>query len=168
MNRFKFNRYLQEFPFVSGVSTRALNALDCDSFAVKRITKELLDKTPKYDGATGSLVGIDDGEEIFFVVNGTLAGPVQTDGSVIHNEAHSDNENWDGETVLEAIDRLKIAPDTITHIVSFEYGYEVLDHYSQGNYRLTIYKAPVGFTIADYVKEAIEKADNEVKAECAF
>lgn len=169
MNRFKFLAMVEEFPFLDEVLGEQSDYQNCDGIVVKRATKELVGTIPQYQGATGSLVGIDDGERFSFVLkdNSVIQNAVQDSGNVTHNEAHTDNEYWGGETILEAIDRHHVST-MLTHIVLVEYGYNVRDHYSLPNYRITIFKPAKDFSWADLIEEAKEKFKVEVLAEANF
>jgi hypothetical protein len=167
MNRFKFNAFVEEFPFLSELIPDS--PIDCDSIKIKRATKELMGHKPYYRGATGSLVGINDDEDVSFILNdGTIIeDAVQSELSVTHNEAHRDNEYKDGETVLEAIDRHSVT-DTLKYIVSHEYGYNIESHYSQPNFRVTIFKPSREFNWVTLIVAAQRKALEEVQAEANF
>jgi len=168
MNRFKLDAIREEFSCVAYL-TMDKEATDVDSVEVKRVDANLLNTTPSYSGATGSMVGIDEGEKFHFVLeDGTvLEDAVKNEGSCHHNEAHWDNESWTGETVLEAIEKHGVG-DTIVLIVQERYGHEIQDHYSIGGLDFIVYKAPKGKTIADYLEEARVKAMETVKAEVNF
>ena len=185
MNRMKFNACLKEFPFLKELVDQQRDPINCDGIKVARISQDLISQTPHYEGATGSLVGIDNGERFDFVLrNGQIIkDAVRASGDVVHNEAHTENENYDGETILEAIDRAGVV-DTLEYIIKMEYGYNIRDHHSQGNYRMTVYKeAKVlvwlklqndrvqrgqSFSLAEAIAAANEEALSQVKAEATF
>lgn len=174
MNKFKFDAMVEEFPFLSQVlkhdrgNNQQRDHLDCDGISIKRTTRELMEHTPSYQGATGSLVGINDGERFDFVLDdGIIRNAVHDSGYVTHNEAHQDDEQWNGETVLEAIVKHGVA-DKLAYIVRLDYGYNVQDHYSQRNYQVVIFKPAKDFTWQELVDEAKAKALAEVQAEANF
>lgn len=167
MNRFKYQAFMDEFPGVERLAWG--NVLDCDSIKVKRMDEALMDHVPHYDGATGSLVGIEDKEVISFVLHdgSLIEDAVSRSGYVVHNEAHRDNEEWEGETVLEAIDRHQVA-DRLLLIVSVEAGYNILDHHSQRNWRMTLYKPSESLSIKQAIRNARDQARERVQIEGAF
>lgn len=145
-----------EFPFVHRDRVEVAR--------VERVTKELLESTPHYRGATGSLVGIRDDEQ-FLLLNADLSviGRVRQERDVIHNEAHWDNEFEYGETVGEAIARLGCAQE-VGYILRRHTGYDVCDHFSVGGYSVTLYKLPHGWTITNWVDEQCQCARNHLSA----
>lgn len=172
MNRIKFNAYLKEFPFLEECNIRwnhQRESINCDEIKISRIGRELLDYTPSYNGATGSLVGIDDGERFDFILKDgqIIKDAVAASGHVTHNEAHTDDEHLTGETVLEAIDREDVA-ENLEFIVKVCYGYNIRDHYSLSNYSMTVYKAAKDFSLADAIAAANKEALSQVKAEANF
>ena len=173
MNRMKFNAYLKEFPFLEQCNTRwedlAGDPINCDAIKVARISQELLDYTPRYDGATGALVSIDNGERFDFILRDgrVIRDAVRASGDVVHNEAHTDDESYDGETLLEAIDRKGVI-GTLKYVVKMSYGYNIRDHHSQGNYTMTVYKEAKDFSLADAIAAANEDALAQVRGEANF
>ena len=170
ISKMKFDAYVEQFPVLAEVFAELrVKAEDCDRIEVARADANLMSHTPQYSGATGSLVGVDDGESIAFVLEdgSIIRDAVKTAGYCRHNEAHTDDESWSGETVLDAIYRHSVA-DTLTLIVSVRYGYNIRDHYSERDWQAAVYKAPKGFTYRDVVDEARAKALAEVRAEAEF
>jgi hypothetical protein len=168
----KFNAFMKEFPFLiecTKWNDTQGNSLDCDSIKIANITSDLLAHSPRYKGATGSLVGIDNGERFDFVLSDgqIIKNAVASGGSVIHNEAHTDNEYYDGETVLEGIDKHQVAK-CLAFIVKISYGYNIRDHHSLNNYSIIIYKPAKNFALIDIIAAANEKALADVRAEADF
>lgn len=168
MNRFKFHAFLEEFSFLKEL-VGDTDPVEIDGISVKRMDGNLFFRIPQYEGATGSLVGIDNGDAVHFILKdgGILEKVVKTAGFCRHNEAHTDDEDWSGETILEAIEKHDIS-DSLAYIVWEEYGYEIRNHYSEGGLRFSIYKPPKGKRVQDYLEEARKKAIQEVKAESNF
>ena len=177
MNRFRLQVFLKEFPFLKDLVNKGE---EVDSIQVKRMDKNLFGIRPTYHGATGSLVGIDEGEIVHFLVKSQgitmgirgellemLRDCVRNSGYVTHNEAYRDNESWDGETILEAIDRLDCA-ENLRIIILEEYGDNIRDHYSIGGLRFTIYKPAKGVSVKQLLVETKSKAQEEVQAESNF
>jgi hypothetical protein len=170
ISKIKFDVYVEQFPVLAEVFAELrVKAEDCDRIEIARADVNLMTHAPQYSGASGSLVGIDDGERIAFVLDdgSVIHDAVKTSGYVRHNEAHTDDESWSGETVLDAIYRHSV-PDTLALIVSVRYGYEVRDHYSEDNWSAAVYKTPKGFTYRQIVDEARARALAEVQAESEF
>jgi hypothetical protein len=166
MNRFKYEAFLDEFPFLESL---ALGCAICKKISVKRVTRELLQKVPHYSGATGSLVGIDDSEVVHFILNdGTIIrDAVAQSGDVVHNEAHTDNEYWEGETILEALYRQEVSP-MLAYIVIVHSGYIIQDHRSQPDWCATIYKPARDIDLGDLITQERDSALQQVKAEANF
>ena len=168
MNRFKFDALLKEFPFLKEL-VKDKDPVEIDGIWVKRMDKSLFARVPQYEGATGSLVGIGNGEAVHFILqDGTvMQNAVKDEGVCTHNEAHQDNESWNGETVLEAVERHNVG-EKIAYIVWEDYGYDIRDCYSVGGLDFTIYKPPKGKKVLDYLEAARKKAAEKVKAESNF
>ncbi|MHA1216264.1 MAG: hypothetical protein ACTSPX_02920 [Candidatus Thorarchaeota archaeon] len=168
MDRFKYQAFLEEFPFLTEIIGEG-DPLDCEGITVKRIDNELLKKVPRRSIATGSCVGIDDREVVSFILADStiLENAVRDGGSAIHNEAHTDNEYWDGETILEAIDRHNVG-DNLSYIVVVREGYNVRDHYSEPSWCCTVYKPGRNINLAEVIAEEKAKALEMVRAEANF
>lgn len=167
MNRFKFQAFYEEFPFLTECNQKGPH--HCDGIEIKRATLTLMSYVPAYSGATGSLVSIDYGERFDFILSdgSVIIDAVKDGGHCRHNEAHTDDESWSGETILEAIDRHKVA-NTLSFIVKTEYGYRIRDHRSGPEYGIAIFKPSREFTWGKLTKDAKQKALTEVQAEAKF
>lgn len=170
MNRFRIDALLREFWWLNctdGDYEPLVDASKIEEAAVSRIDKDFLERTPKYDGATGSLVDIDDSEQILLCdQHGFVLTKVKQSGCCHHNEAHRDNESWDGETVGEALLRLE-DPNSVVYAVLIHTGYEIRNHHSVGGYRVVVYKSPKGFTLREWVEEQKRRASEKLSAEIA-
>jgi len=168
MNRFKYDAFLREFPFLEDIFD-GFQCSDCDSIGIERIDSNLLNYVPSEKLATGSLVGIRDIERVDFVLRSwdVVICAVRPSGSAVHNEAHCDNESWSGESVLEAIYRRGLDQE-IEYIIKVESGYKVRDHHSLANWCATIYKPASGDLISDLLAEARDAAAAEVAAALEF
>lgn len=166
MNRFKVRAFFTQFPFLTtGDKPIVRDTEKVEEVAVSRIDKDFLGKEPKYDGATGSLVGIDDSERIYlFDQDGNLLVEVKQGGYCHHNEAHMDNESWNGETVGEALLRRTDPAQQVHYAVVVHTGYEIQNHHSVGGYSVTAYKPPKGFTLPEWVEEQERRAKAQVEA----
>lgn len=163
ISQMKYNAFCKEFPFLHHV---ALDGV-CDSIKVKRMTPDFLNSTPRIDGGTGSLVSIEDGEYITIVTpSGVQVNAVKQSESWIHNEAYTDNESWQGESILDALYRLQA--EDCTFIVKVSGGYNINDHCSRDNWQATIYKPAKDITIGELIAQAVARAEAQVKAEAAF
>ncbi len=173
MNKFKTQAFFREFPFLTKEQqTNDISFVLCpnvdevEEVFVSRIDKDFLKRVPQYSGATGSLVGIDDEESICLLdKNGDFLTSVKQGGDCIHNEGHTDDEHWDGETVGEAL--LQTNPEEVHYAVLIHTGYEIQDHHSVGGYSMTLYKPPKGFSLPEWVKEQEKRAEELIKAQVA-
>ncbi len=167
----KFKRYYQEafvsqFSFLFHGENPVANGWLVEEVRVSRVDEALLEKTPMYDGATGSRVGIDDNEKIFlFDKEGNLLTEVEQAGYCRHNESHCDDEEWDGEAVGEAL--LRVDAKDVYYVVTVHTGYRIRDHHSVGGYSVTLYKPPKGFSLPEWVKERRRRAAQAISAEIA-
>lgn len=167
MNRYQINAFFSQFWFLTtGDKPIIPDIYNVEEVAVSRINKDFLGKKPKYDGATGSLVGIDDSERIYLLdLDGNMLVEVKQGGSCHHNEAYTDDEEWDGETVGEAL--LRTDPAQVHYAVVVHTGYKIRDHHSVGGYRVTAYKPPKGFTLPEWVEEQKRRASEQIAATIA-
>lgn len=134
---------------------------------VTHMTPELMEVRPRYEGATGDLVDLDDDDAYFLLADDlSLLGEVRQDRYVHHNEAHQDDEHFDGETLGEAIARLGCA-EQVCYVLQRHVGYKIRDHHSVGGYSVTLYKVPKGWTISGWVAEQRRRAEVSIVAETA-
>ena len=166
MNRFKYQAYLEEFPFLKEI----IGEETPDNITIKRADENLLRIIPQYSYHDGSMGESRHEEKIHFVLNdGTIiSDAVKQDGSETSNYAHSQSRYWEGETILEAIDRHGVA-DTLQYIVQDIYN---LDDWSGQEYdctwRIVLYKTPRDTNFREEISKAKAKALAEVKAETDF
>lgn len=175
MNKFKYEAMKTEFPALVAAIQNASVRDDsrwCENIAVKRITPELLGKTPQRYTVDGSLVGVDEGDVVFqaFSPKGTKDDWFLMECAAEYtrrsNYAHDDGGHTPGETILESIGKTSDEPDLI---IWFEYGMEYENHYSTSTWRATIYKpAQSGPTMTEMIAEARRKAAEEVATEATF
>ncbi len=138
-----------------------------EEISVERIDRNFLERKPQYDGATGSLVSIDDDKRIYLVsASGHLLAEVAQEWYVRHNEAYVDDESREGETVGKAIAWLE-NPDSVEFALVVHTGYEIENHHSIGGYRVTVHKPPKGFTLQEWVDEQERRADAMLQASIA-
>jgi len=149
MNKFKVRAFFEEFEFLQKIA----EAEGAEEVYVKRIDENFLKRVPIYSGATGSLVDITDSEKIFLLdKDGNVLTEVKPSVDIRHNEAHWDDESWDGETVGEAIGDLD-NPNEVLCAILIHRGFKIRDHHSIGGYSLTVYKPPKSFTLLGWIKE---------------
>ena len=166
MNRFKLQAYCNEFPFLQDLIGDEIP----DSVRIKRADENLLKVVPQYSYHDGSMGITKMDERVHFILNdGTIIkNAVEQKGHTSSNYAHSQERSWDGETVLEAIDRHGVA-ESLTFI-AVEYYY--LDDWSGGEYTreytLTIYKTPKNTTFGAEIEKARAQALAEVRVEADF
>jgi hypothetical protein len=166
MNRFKYQAYVQEFPFLHDLIGGEIP----DSVRVKRADENLLKVVPEYYYRDGSLGVTERSENVHFVF---------TDGSILHdavkqsghtssNYAHTQTREWRGETVLEAIDRHGVAESLAFIVVERNY----LNDWEGGHYEkeheFTIYKTSKNTTFGAEIEKARAQALAEVRAEVDF
>ena len=166
MNRFKLQAYKQEFPFLEEI----IGDTNPDSVRIKRVDENLLKIIPQYYYHDGSMGISETDEKVHFVLaDGTIIkNAVEQAGHTSSNYAHSQTKEWEGQTVLEAIDQHGVA-DKLQYIVVEYYD---LDDWSGGEYKreytLTIYKAPKNTTFGAEIEKARAQALAEVRAEADF
>ncbi len=166
MNRFKFQAYLQEFPFLKDIIGDNIP----DSVHIKRADENLLGFVPRYSRHYGSMGQTVTDEKVHFVLaDGTIIeDAVRERGHTSSNYAHIQTKEWEGETVLEAIDRHGVA-DKLQYIVTEKY---YLDDWEGGifeeEYDVIIYKAPKNTTFGAEIEKARAQALAEVRAEADF
>lgn len=166
MNRFKLQAYMKEFPFLQDLIGDEIP----DSVRIKRADENLLKVIPRYYYHNGSLGVTELSEKVHFVLQ---------DGSILHdavngcghtssNYAHTQDQYWKGEAVLEAIDRHGVA-ESLTFI-AVEYYY--LDDWSgqeyTKEYTFTVYKTPKNTTFGAEIEKARACALAEVRTEADF
>ena len=166
MNRFKYQAYVQEFPFLQDIIGDEIP----DSVRVKRADENLLKVVPKYYYHNGSMGITEMDEKVHFILNdGTfIKDAVKQSGHTSSNYAHSQTKEWEGETVLEGIDRHGVA-GTIAFIVVEKY---YLDDWSgqeyTKEYTFTVYKTLKGTSFGAEIEKARAQALAEVRAEADF
>ena len=169
MNRFKYQAYRQEFPFLIDIIADEFNLIP-DSVRVKRTDENLLKIIPRYYHHDGSMGQTEQDERVHFVL---------TDGSIIHDAvnrsghtsssyAHFQTREWEGETVLEAIDRHGVAENLafIVHDVFNLDDWEGQTYYR--SWEIVIYKTPKGTSFGAEIEKARARALVEVRAEAGF
>lgn len=164
MNRFKINAFFKEFPFLASLVG---DVSWVEEVRVSRIDHNFLEYVPKYEGATGSLVGIEDSERIYLLSKeGKILAEPRQSLDISHNEAHTDDEEEEGETVGEALAYLE-DPNAVTYAVSIHTGYRIRDHHSVGGFSVVVYKPPKRFTLKEWVEEQERRAKEILDAEIA-
>jgi len=158
--KFEIAAFFERFPFLLASTTRGVEHVE-----VKRVDIGLLECTPKFEGATGAMVDIQDSDEILLLnAAGELLAEVAQGGRCVHNEAYTDDEELDGETVGEAL--LRIDPAAVAYIVRHHTGFEIQDHESVGGNELTVYLPGVDMEkwLAGKLQTAREKLSGEVES----
>ena len=167
MNRFKFQAMVEEFPFLA-----ELKASEEDGIKVKRLDEKVLTYTPQEYQYTGSLVN-DWGHDRWHAV--------MADGTVIENfvkagydfqsnYAYEGGRHDEGESVLEALDRLIAEQDAEPAFLVNEWANH--DDTSGRDYRhvqgFTVYKPGRDVNIAALIQAAKDKAKSGVAIETDF
>jgi hypothetical protein len=166
MNRFKYQAYVQEFPFLQDIIGDEIP----DSVRVKRADENLLKVIPKYYYHNGSMGVSKLSAKVHFVLQdgSILHDAVKQSGHTSSNYAHSQTKEWEGETVLEAIDRHGVA-DQLQYIVQDVFD---LDDWEGQEYHcsweMVIYKTPKGTSFGAEIEKARAQALAEVCTEADF
>ena len=166
MDRFKYQAYMQEFPFLQDIIGDEIP----DSVRVKRTDENLLKIIPRYYYHDGSMGRTKVEERVHFILadGSILCDTVRQSGHVSSNYAHSQLREWEGETVLEAIDRHGVA-ENLAFIVQDVFNMD--DWEGQTYYRsweIVIYKTPKGTSFGAEIEKARARALVEVRAEAGF
>jgi len=139
----------QEFPFLEEIITRDFEGaripfedVGYKEFSVKKIDRNLLEFVPGETRWTGSLVDEDCIDRVSFVLPGRiLYDAVERAGLSGSNYAYSRREEWTGEAVVDAIDRLKIDPSEISFIVVSSRNWDnTQGRELEDEYALTVYR----------------------------
>lgn len=143
LNKFTRQSAAKEFPFLGTVMSNngEFAVLDrAETLSIKRMDENFLRWTPSTYRWTGSLVGINSGSRLDFVLadGSVITGAVNQSGTSGSNYAHSETSEWEGETVAEAIDRHGVA-ETLQYIVGYQWGIRTVEHESEG-YALVLWK----------------------------
>lgn len=174
MNRFRYEAFMQEFPFLHQIMVFKDGQLRgphwVDRITVHRADENFLAMIPSSGSWNGSL-----GESYHW----TKVHVIMADGRIIKdcvrqkekhgsNYAHSQTEYIEGESILEALGNLE-DPDKVQYIViefrdfSDWSGQERIDIYE-----VDIYKPPKSVTYSDLIAKARKRALEQVKAEANF
>jgi len=171
VSRFKLQALVKQFPEL--VKLRRFRELDGEDFDVRviRLDAEWLNHTPTFYSAVGSLVSIDRYTDIYVAVEGKLVNlAVRCKGTSIDHYGGTKTRHYEGETVIEALDRWVGeggARDEIRYFVEYVRGVHTHEHTSYGA-TCTILKLEKGVTLQQRIDEAKQKAIDELEAEIAF
>ncbi len=165
MNKFKLEAYMKEFPFLQDLIGNEIP----DSVRIKRADENLLRFVPRYHFHDGSMGQTEVDEIVHFVLaDGTvIAEAVRQSGHTSSNYAHSQTIEWEGETVLEAIDRHGVA-DQLQYIVQDIFDLDDWEGQYHRSREIIIYKTPKGTSFGEEIKKARAQALAEVRAEADF
>ena len=166
MNRFKYEAFLEEFPFLDKIMVehkfRPEN-LTGKGISIKRADDLLLSSTPLdsgYDCCQGQRWRL---TYFHFIATEVLLRAVFREVNWKYADTHTPDENREGESVLEAIFRHNIAP-SLKFIVGVHRSGCDFDDTPESN-EITIYKTPKDVTYSDLIKEAQTSAIGDVKVE---
>lgn len=160
-SKFEINAFFEKFSFIlKGAKPLVEDKTKVEDVSIEKFSESLMTKEPCYDGATGALVGIDD-DENYHLINekGEVFYTVKQNVHVIHNEAHCDNESYDGETVGEAI----LQAGVPMWVVCIHTGYDVVDHHSVGGHSVKVYTQSC-FDIKSWLNDKKEEAKQAIAA----
>lgn len=166
MNRFKFEAFCEEFPFLRVLSPDGRKP---DWIKIKRADENLLGVVPSHYFWDGPLGETHDDKRVHFI----LTEGEDLFSSVLPDIEVGDNSNGcrrkeQGETILEAIDSLDIS-EKIKYIVVEDYyknAWQGQDHTEEWSF--TIYKPAADASFPAEIQKAKEKAMAQVKAEANF
>jgi hypothetical protein len=166
MNSFKYQAYLQEFPFLQDLIGDEIP----DSVRVKRADENLLKFIPTNSLHVGSLGRTEVNEKIHLILsNGKVLY-----NTVVRREEYNSNYSGDthyfegGETVLEAIDRHGVAESLAFIVVEYYYLDDWEGKEYTKEYTFTVYKTPKDTTFGAEIKKARACALAEVRVEADF
>lgn len=165
MNRFKRKAFEQEFPFLSAILADHGREEKLQSIRVSRIDENLLKSTPSVYRWGGSLVDINKVESVHFILSTgkILFDAVRSDREIGSNYAHTETVRVEGESVLEAIDRLEVTD--LSHIVWVRSGFRVENHHSTRHWEITVFKEAKSLKIEAALEAARAEALEQVRAE---
>jgi len=166
MNRFKLQAYCKEFPFLEDIIGDEIP----DSIRVKRVDENLLRVTPQYYYHDGSLGVTEDEERVHFIIadGSILYDAVNQSGHTSSNYAHTQTKEWEGETVLEAIDRHGVAESLAFIVIEHYYLNDWEGCQYEKEHKFTVYKTPKGTSFGAEIEKARAQALAEVRAEADF
>jgi hypothetical protein len=166
MNRFKLQAYCEEFPFLQDL----IGGKIPDSICVKRSDDNLLKVVPEYYYHDGSMGETKIDEKVHFVLadGSILHDAVEQGGQTSSNYSYTQEQSWEGETVLEAIDRHGVAESLNCIVIEYYYLNDWSGQEYTKEYSFTIYKTMKGTTFGEEIKKARAQALAEVRAEADF
>ena len=162
MNRFEKKAMLKKYPFLKDCVPHGITITDdVNTIFVEKGDISFLSKIPETHYYDGSL-GVTRSDEIisFVLPNGSVKyNVVKQKGSWGSNYAHESSEEWKGESILEAVDRLQAFPRYV--VIFYDYhncweGSECSDETT-----LTIVKLPNSNIVKRHIR-GLEKALKEV------
>lgn len=168
MNRFKFEAFLKEFPFLKEIlEEKKRDYQQVDSIRVARIDENLLLRTLEeyhYDGSAGETYNW---EELWAVLpDGTVqVVPTQDECSSDSNYAHSQPRHEEGQPIIEAL----VGLEETHYLVLLERELENWPGREYVNeFNVTIYKPSRSTSLSKEIEKARRKATIEVKAGVDF
>jgi len=170
MNQFRLEAFKEEFPFLESIIEAGRGKEKfLASIKVKRLDESVLNKVPHTYSWTGSLVGIEEWVNIDFILeDGTIIhDAVKPSGTSGSNYAYQETVSWEGESILEAIARQGVE-ETLRYVVETAGGYNIVNHYSEPDWVVFIYKLPRRTSLGEKIEAAKAKEKAEVAAECNF
>ena len=169
MNRFKYEAFLEEFPFLDEIMAEhrfQSENLTGKGIVVKRADDRLLSLTPLdsgYDCCQGQRWNR---TAVHFITTEILLHAVFRQVNWQYADQHTSDFKKEGETILEAIFRHNVAPTLKLIIGVHRSGCDFGD--TPETNEITIYKTPKDVTYDDLIKEAQTSAISDIKAEVEF
>lgn len=166
MDVFKLEAFLQEFPFLQKIIDEAEKTPD--TIRVKKVDRTLLEKIPVADTYIGCAGTIEKTATISFVADDIcILDAVTQEQHFDTNIGHPRPIHEEGEAVLEAIHRHRIA-ETLLYIVEANFHYNNWENEDYINsFNIVLYKAPKGLALNEIIR-AQENARTEVKIAVDF
>ena len=169
MNRFKYEAFVDEFPFLDKIMahhTYGPEDLTGRGIIIKRADERLLDSIP-IDSGYDCCIGKRWTKETFHFTtnNETILSAVRCKVDWQYAENHTPLDFHEGESVLEAINRHGITEDLDTIVYVFSRGCSFDD--TPTVRKLELYKVPKETTYKELVDRAHQNARNNLKAEIA-
>jgi len=173
-SRFKKVAMMKEFKGVQKLLKKLGRDIDeFDSIVVKRIDENFLNSFPSCYSWDGSAGATEEWTKLYAVMDyagdcGIKEIAIDCKGISGSNYAYSPRHEYDGETYLESLARVENIDDYSYFIRYFRRYSDWSGQESEDTRELTILKLPKKKTITEIMKEAVKRAEEEVKTEIDF
>ena len=138
-----------------------------EDILVSRISPELMKESAYVESRSGSLCDVCISTKIFLLDGrGELITELKQGEFSEDYVGHGSRTNEPGETVGESLLRLA-DPDKVKFVISIQTGYRIENHFSEGGYKITVFKSPKGFNLKGWVDEQLRRANALLQASIA-